>query len=143
METVSFILELKATPEEVMRAVGRLQQFCKAHRVEEKAIQGLMLGLEEMASNVVNHAYRHDPLESFRVAVQFGGDRVLVELRDHGPAFDPLQAPEPALEDEDEDRPEGGWGIRLVRHSIDELEYRREGDENVLQMTKHIQRVTP
>jgi serine/threonine-protein kinase RsbW len=139
METLSFTLELKATPEEVMRAVGRLQHFCKAHHVEEKAIQGLMLGLEEMASNIVNHAYRHDPLESFRVSVQYAGDRVIVELRDRGPAFDPLQAPEPALDDEDEDRPEGGWGIRLVRHSIDELQYRREGAENVLQMTQRIQ----
>ncbi len=123
-----------------MRAVGRLQHFCQEHGVGEKAIHALMLSLEEMASNVVNHAYQHDPQQTFRVSAQHAGDRIIVELRDHGTAFNPLLAADATPDDEDEDRPEGGWGIQLVRHSMDELQYTREGNENVLQMTR---RITP
>ena len=138
MDHPTLVLELQATPEEVMRGVGELQEFCRAQRVEEKAIYALMLALEEIASNVVNHSYRRDPLQTFHLSVQNSGDRIHVEVRDHGPAFDPLQSTRPAFEGEDEDRPEGGWGIELVRHSIDDIQYAREGAENVLKMIKRI-----
>ncbi|MEI8342057.1 MAG: ATP-binding protein, partial [Verrucomicrobiota bacterium] len=79
MDNACFILELQSTPEEVMRAVERLQQFCREQGVAEKAIHALMLSLEEMASNVVNHAYQRDPSQCFRVSVQNRGDRIVVE----------------------------------------------------------------
>jgi len=139
MKTALLILELQATPDEVMRGVEGLQEFCRAQAVAEKTIHALMLSLEEIASNVVNHACRRDPLQSFRVSIQHAGDRILVEVRDHGPAFNPLLFVDPASEAEDEDRAEGGWGIPLVRHSMDELHYVREGADNVLTMSKHLQ----
>jgi len=139
MESASLILELRATPEEVMRGVEQLHLFCRQHHVEEKAVHALMLSLEEMASNVMNHAYLRDPSQFFRVSIQHAGDRIVVELRDHGPAFDPLQMTDPDPDEDPDDRPEGGWGIQLVRHSMDELQYNREEEENVLRMTKRIQ----
>jgi anti-sigma regulatory factor (Ser/Thr protein kinase) len=60
----------------------------------------------------------------------------VVELRDHGPAFDPLQAAAPDLEADPDERGIGGLGIHLVRHYIEDLHYARVGDENVLSMTK-------
>ena len=138
MDADPLILELQATPEEVMRAVGALKEFCLACRVAEKATFALMLSLEEIASNVVNHAYRRDPLQSFRVTLQCRDGWLIVVVRDHGPAFNPVQSADPALEGDDEDRPEGGWGIQLVRHSMDDIQYTREGVENVLRMSKRI-----
>jgi len=129
------ILELPATPEDVMRGVEHLEEFCRAQNVPQKAIQGLMLAVEEMASNIVNHAYQRDARQTFRLTLQHRGDRFIVELRDRGPAYDPLQT---AVPDLDEDRDIGGLGIHLVRHYMEELHYAREGDENVLRMTKHL-----
>jgi serine/threonine-protein kinase RsbW len=129
------ILELLATPEDVMRGVEHLEEFCRAQNVPQKAIQGLMLAVEEMASNIVNHAYQRDARQTFRLTLQHRGDRFVVELRDHGPAYDPLQAPAPTL---DEDREIGGLGIHLVRHYMEELQYTREGNENVVRLTKHL-----
>jgi len=138
MDADPLILELQATPEEVMRAVEALKEFCLAQGVAEKAIFALMLSLEEIASNVVNHAYQRDPAESFHVTFQCTEGRLIVEVRDHGPAFNPVQSANPTLEWDEEDRPEGGWGIQLVRHSMDDLQYTREGAENVLRMSKRI-----
>jgi serine/threonine-protein kinase RsbW len=138
MENASFTIKVRAAPEEVMRVVEHLQEFCHARGVGEQAIYALMLSLEEMASNIVNHAYQRDPQQSFHVSVQHAGDRVIVELRDLGKAFDPLQVSDPETNEDPDDRPEGGWGIQLVRHSMDELHYVREGDENVFRMIKHL-----
>jgi anti-sigma regulatory factor (Ser/Thr protein kinase) len=131
-------LELPATPKDVMRGVERLQQFCREQQVPEKATHALMLGVEELASNIVNHAYECDATQSFRLTMQYLGDRFTVELRDHGPAFDPLQAAAPDLEEDPDERGIGGLGVHLARHFIEELNYARTGDENVLRLIKHL-----
>jgi anti-sigma regulatory factor (Ser/Thr protein kinase) len=130
------ILELPATPEDVMRGVEHLEQFCHEQHVPQKAIQALMLAVEETASNIVNHACQRDAQQTFRLTLQHHGDRFVVELRDHGPAFDPLQATAPDLDADPDERDIGGLGIHLVRHYIEDLRYARECDENVLRMTK-------
>jgi len=35
-------------------------------------------------------------------------------------------------------KPLGGLGIHMIRHSMDELEYRRDGGRNILTMRKRI-----
>jgi anti-sigma regulatory factor (Ser/Thr protein kinase) len=132
------VLELPATPEDVMRGVEHLEQFCLEQHVPRKAIQGLMLAVEEMASNIVNHAYQRDAQQTFRLTLQHHGDRFGVELRDHGPAFDPLKSDAPDLETDPDERDIGGLGIHLVHHYIEDLHYARVGGENVLRMTKRL-----
>lgn len=132
------ILELQATPEEVMRAVEALQAFGREQRIAEKDLFGLTLALEECASNIVNHALRRDAQEKFRVRVEQIGDAVTLELRDQGPEFDPTRAPFVEQATGEDDRPPGGWGIQLVRRYMDEISYRREAGANVLRLTKRL-----
>ena len=131
-------LELHATPEEVMRAVDALQEFGQARQVSDKQLFGLALALEECASNIVNHALRRDARQTFRVTIEHTGSAMAIELRDRGPEFDPTRAPVPEKEAGGDDRPPGGWGIQLVRRYTDEMRHTREGDENVLRLTKRL-----
>jgi serine/threonine-protein kinase RsbW len=130
-------LELRATAEEVVRAVETLEKFARAQGVPEKAIFGLALALEECASNIVNHAYQRDPQKSFQVFLERRGDVFVIELRDRGPEFDPTTAPQRRRPVQDDDVP-GGWGIQLVRHYLDEIRYRREAGENILRLHKRL-----
>lgn len=129
-------LELHATAEEVMRAVEALQQFGESLQVPGKLLFGLTLALEECGSNIVNHSLRGDARQTFRVTLGHAADTLIIELRDHGPMFDPTKVParKPAVADDD--LPPGGWGVQLVRHYTDELCYTRENDENVLRLSK-------
>jgi anti-sigma regulatory factor (Ser/Thr protein kinase) len=129
-------LELQATPEEVMRSVERFQAFGREQQIEEKTLFGLALALEECGANIIRHAYQDRAHERFRVSFERTANILAIELRDHGPAFDPTSAI--ARDLTDEDRPPGGWGTHLVRHYMDEIHYTREGDENVLRMIKRI-----
>jgi len=127
-------LELHATPGEVMRAVEALQEFGRERQIAEKEMFGLALALEECGSNIVDHAYRRDQGQKFQVIIEHTGGAVTIELRDCGPEFDPTLARVP----EQNDRTAGGWGMPLVRHYMDEVRYRRDADENVLQLTKRL-----
>jgi sigma-B regulation protein RsbU (phosphoserine phosphatase) len=131
-------LELNATPEEVMRAVASLQQFCRELRVPEPALFALTLALEECGSNIVNHSLQRDALQTFRVTFSHTGNAIIIELRDCGPEFDPTQAPAAEGNAVADDNRIGGWGIQLIRRSIDEISYRRAGNENVLCLTKRL-----
>jgi anti-anti-sigma factor len=136
------MLELHATPEEVMRAVDALQEFGRRNEVSDRDVFGLALSLEECACNIVNHAYRRDPKQQFRVVIEHTGSSVIVELRDCGPEFDPTRQPIPGhVVDEDERLP-GGWGIQLVRRYMDDIHYQRRNGENVLRLTKRLDQGT-
>jgi serine/threonine-protein kinase RsbW len=130
-------LELRATPQEVMRAVKTLEEFARDQGLSEKAVFGLALALEECASNIVNHAFHCDSQQRFEVLFKRLGDVFLIELRDRGPEFDPTTAPQrkPQLNYDD---PPGGWGVQLVRHYLDEIRYRREAGENILSLHKRL-----
>ena len=130
-------LELHATPEEVMRAVEALRKFGEARELPATLLFGLTLALEECASNIVNHALKRDPNQTFRVIFEHTGSEMIIELRDSGAEFDPTLAPASDGIAADDDPP-GGWGIFLVRKYTDEMNYVRDGGENVLRLSKRL-----
>jgi anti-sigma regulatory factor (Ser/Thr protein kinase) len=131
------ILELRATPEEVMRAVATLQDYARTRQLSEETIFALALALEECASNVVNHALRGNSQQTFQVAFEHAAGAFIIELRDRGPAFDPTTAAGPNPAPSSEAAP-GGWGITLVRRCADDICYARVGTENVLRLTRRL-----
>ena len=120
-----------------MRSVEALQQLASQQGVPERLVFGLALALEECGSNIVNHALQRDATKGFKVEFDRKGDEFLIELRDDGPAFDPTAAPPRKPQADDDDLP-GGWGIELVRRQVDEISYQRDGNENVLRLTKRL-----
>ncbi len=132
------IFELHARPEEVMRAVEAMQEFGRHLQLDERTVFGLALALEECGSNIVDHAYKRDASRTFQVSIERSNDDILIELRDCGPEFDPTRRVENKPVLNLDERPPGGWGIQLVRHYMDEMEYRRENEQNVLRLRKQI-----
>jgi anti-sigma regulatory factor (Ser/Thr protein kinase) len=131
-------LELHATPEEVMRAVETLQVLGEERGLPMKTLFGLTLALEECASNIVNHALKRDARRTFSVDIELSDSLAVIELRDNGPAHDPTQAPDRQPSPDDDDEPPGGWGIQLVRRYTDEMLHSRNGNENILRLTKRL-----
>jgi serine/threonine-protein kinase RsbW len=132
-------LELQATPEEVMRAVERLQAMGEERNLPMKTLFGLTLALEECASNIVTHALNCDASRKFSVVLEISDSQASIELRDSGPEYDPTQAADREPSPDDEDEPLGGWGIQLVRRYTDEIVYERTSEENILRLIKRIE----
>ena len=131
-------MTLQALPGDVMHAVGRLQAFGREHGVDEKTLFGLAVSLEEFASNIVNHSYAGQAHEQFEVTFAWTPAAMSIELRDRGPAFDPTAREAPRVGAGEELRGEGGWGIHMARHYLDEMVYAREGGQNVLLLVKRL-----
>ncbi|MFG1480234.1 ATP-binding protein [Xanthobacter sp. V4C-4] len=95
---------------------------------------GLELSLEEALTNVISYGFSSatdDPairLEAHRLAA----GRVALRLIDNGIPFDPTTIAEPEAVDSIEEARIGGHGVQLMRHFLESLAYRREGNENQL-----------
>ena len=121
-----------------MRAVETLQEFGREKQVGAKDLFALSLALEECGTNIISYGLKRDSQQTFQAGFEYTGTAITVELRDQGPEFDPTKLDPPAAPSLDEDRPPGGWGIQLVRKYMDNIVYRREGEENVLRLTRKL-----
>ena len=113
--------------------------------VREVAIEGgappvclddLVQAVDEAATNIVVHGYGHDggPID---INARVDGERIVVELRDRAPAFDPTEVPEPDLSIPPLQRRPGGMGLHLIRLATDSMAYRpRLGGGNILTLTR-------
>ncbi len=133
-------LQLNATPEEVMRAVDSLCAFGRQLGLGERELFCLTVILEESASNIVKYGLQGDPEQKFSVAIEHADAELSIELRDHGPEFDPTRVVENRQQDTERT---GGWGLHLVRHYSDQMHYRRDQGENILRLTKKLGKSSP
>lgn len=99
----------------------------------------VLLALQEMVTNVLRHAYRLDASKPVEVEFTLTGDALRIELRDQGPEFDPLGY-DCSADDDEADMPSecGGYGIRIARVVMDQVEYERRGSWNCLSLTKFV-----
>jgi serine/threonine-protein kinase RsbW len=94
------------------------------------------LVLEELVTNVIVHGLGERGPGWVRVRVAHGADRLLIELRDTAPPFDPFTAPAPRLTPGIEQREVGGLGVHLVRALMDGWRYARADGQNLVSLHK-------
>ncbi len=95
-------------------------------------IDGLRMAVDEYATNIITYGYRDAGLEgNVDASAEFDGDYLSFSLIDTATAFDPTKRPMPTnLDDPLEERSIGGYGIMLVRESVDEWRYERRNNQN-------------
>src|ERR1700722_12445822 len=103
--------------------------------VAEDELGKLDLVLEEILINVARYAYTPETGAVEVAYAQAGPGKLVVEIADSGRVFNPLQADPPDLSRGLADRPIRGLGVFLVRSMVDSIDYRREGDRNILSFT--------
>ena len=125
---------------ELERLAEFLSQFGTEHNLSEDLSFELNLALEEIFCNIVKHGYQDEACHQITVSLALSEGTVSLSVADDAPAFNPLEAPEPILDRPLEDRPIGGLGIHIVRRVMEDVEYRREGDRNILLMKKRVEK---
>jgi len=117
-----------AKPEAISDLTGNVMAFLSAQGVDPRATHHVALVLEEMLTNLGTHGNCRDI--PAKIAVKVGEDKVIGEVIDAGPPFDPRLAPQPLLDGEMADFPIGGLGLHLVRKLSSDLDYARRRGEN-------------
>lgn len=117
---------------------GFLDEIASLWQLPAQLIMTLNLVLEEAFTNVVQYAYDDNARHDVELLFEKSGDMLRITLVDDGKYYDPTQTPDPDISLSAGERPIGGLGIYLIRKMMDEVEYERKGNKNVLAMRKRL-----
>ena len=119
------VLHLAPRLSEVARLNGRLEAQAAEASVPSGLVADMRLCLEEVVTNVVNHAFAGILDPTLRVELEAAPDMLTALVVDNGPAFDPLEHPLAPRVTDLVAAPIGGLGIRLLRARASALRYER------------------
>lgn len=125
-------LTVETVPEELETVQDVLEMAMAAAHFDADSIIQATLAAEEVFVNICHYA----GVDSADIEILVDGDEARITFTDTGIEYNPLSVPEPDVEAEGRERKPGGLGIFMVKKLMNSLDYRREGSQNVLTMTK-------
>ena len=126
--------------QEVPRLAAFVDEVCEELGINATATVQMNLALEEAVVNVMEYAYPKNISGQVLVEAEISPDQVVFTITDSGIPFDPTAQAEPDITQSLEERPIGGLGIHLVRHIMDDIQYERKDDKNILTLIKKLQK---
>lgn len=106
--------------------------------LSQKLQQQIILVTEEIVVNVLNYA-QADSESSLCLEMDIDDKTINLQIIDEGAPFNPLHKQDPDITENPMDRKAGGLGIFFVKKLVDEIEYRRSEERNILSLVKNIQ----
>ena len=95
------------------------------------------MAVEEIFTNIASYSYsRKNDDRIVIITTKTETDMITISISDHGRPYDPLAKPDPDLNMSVEERQFGGFGIFMVKQTMDDVSYVREGDTNTLTFSK-------
>jgi len=131
-------LKISSDPRWLRLVRAMMQEISRQAGFTETERHGIVLAVDEALSNIMKHAYRGDPNGDICLMCQLHDASLEIELHDHGETPDPkrLEPPPP-----DDMRP-GHRGVFLMRSTMDEVKFERNGDTNLVRLLKHVKERT-
>jgi len=129
---------LKNEKEEITNFNAILEEFAERNEIPFKANMEICLAVEEILMNIISYAHEDEQDHEIGVKWWLEDDSFLLEIIDSGIEFDPTKLPKPDLESSVEDRKIGGLGIHFVKKLMQDVNYKREDDKNILLLKKKV-----
>lgn len=99
----------------------------------EEALYQLILAVNEVASNIMRHAYEGNPSQRLRITSWLEGQTFCIELAHTGIPFDPASSKPPVFDG----TRDGGFGVFIIAKSVDKIVYtRNDGDWHTIRIVK-------
>ncbi len=106
---------------------------------EKKPMMQIRLAVEEIFVNIISYAYRPDIGKAeIRCEVHEAPLSVTIQFMDSGKPFDPLAKEDADLSGKMFMEREGGFGIHLVKNTMDAVDYEYRDGKNILTIRKNL-----
>ena len=124
--------------DELGRLAVMVDDFVEKNGLPERIAFNLNLCLDELITNIVSYGYDDDSRHEINLRLAVENNVLSCRIEDDAKEYNPfIEAPEPDLELDVDDRPIGGLGVFLVKEFMDRTEYRRDGNHNVITLWKN------
>ncbi len=124
---------------EVLCAIGdfseleRIRNFIKGNAMEfgfdTKTAEQLSLAVDEACSNLICHSYNFDKSKKICIKTSSNDKEFVINIFDEGKPFNPIQMPQPDMNEYFSKPKRGGLGIHIIKLLLDEISYSEATNE--------------
>jgi len=100
-----------------------IERLAAEFRLPAALVHRVDLCLTELVTNVISYGYPDGRVGAVKIQFWRQSEQVVLRIDDDGIPFDPTSYESPGLPAALSEAPDGGRGIRLVRHFSDELHH--------------------
>lgn len=138
MKDFTKTLTLRNDLSEIKKISEAIDLLAKQYGFSDEVKHDINMALEEAVANIIYYGY--DDKDHHLIGIEIDGknNEVVFKIEDDGSPFNPLEVEPPETDLPHRQRPAGGFGIHLMRNSVDYMGYRREGEKNILTLKKTI-----
>jgi len=136
METVSITLKNKIS--EIVLLDSFLEKLSEKWEAVAKYTFNINLALEEAITNIINYAYKDNNEHLINLDFSLENSELKITITDDGIEFNPLLKEDPNTELSLEERKIGGLGIFFVKKIMDNIDYERINNKNILTLIKKV-----
>lgn len=129
--------------DQLHKILSFIQSYCNTRQISNGVIEQVILAAEEALVNVISYGYPNDENGWIEITCEeTKRPGILMIFKDRGIPFNPLENvpsemhPENSFIEKKSDVL-GGYGIYLLSRIMDEVEYQRFNDENILKLVKY------
>ncbi|MBR5720999.1 MAG: ATP-binding protein [Clostridia bacterium] len=94
------------------------------------------IAVDEILSNIVNYAYEGGK-GTANLKIESDENGVVLTVTDSGTAYNPLEKEDPDITLSADERGIGGYGIFIVKKTMDKVDYERKDGLNILKLYKN------
>ena len=137
--SIALEMTIKNQIAEIETVNERFNAFAEETNVPMQIALQINLVLEEVLSNIIYYGYENGGERDIDIKIELVGKELLITIEDDALPFNPLSLETPDLEASIEDREIGGLGVHLVKNYVDNINYDRRSDKNVLMLEKNVE----
>ena len=129
-------LNIEAKTENLNAVLDFVTGELKAAGCSGKPLTQIKKAVEEIFVNIARYAYNPAAGDA---TIRVTADSIItIEFEDSGVSYNPLEKTDPDTSLSKEEREPGGLGIFMVKKIMDSVEYRRDGNKNILIIKKEL-----
>ena len=118
------------------RAVKWFEEYALDNELPNMIIQKFNIALDEILNNIITYGYRDEEENEIEISIELRNERLIIIISDHGIPFNPFQKESPDTDLSIEERAIGGLGIHIVKSLMDEYNYKRHVDKNIVTLIR-------
>jgi anti-sigma regulatory factor (Ser/Thr protein kinase) len=127
-------LKLPAEISNLRKFIELVSSCAEKQGFSPERITEIEVATEEVLVNVCHYAYQDGNGDVKVSCILDDTNRFVIEIEDAGIPFDVLSIGEPDLIDDIDERKVGGLGVFIIRELVEDVQYRREDNKNILKL---------
>lgn len=124
--------------DEIPSLALKIDQLGKQWKLPQQLVMNINLVIEEALSNIIFYAFTDAASHQIHLSLSVSDNRLFIRITDDGIQFNPLQHEQPDVSLPVGERAVGGLGIFLITQMMDEMDYERKDNQNILTLNKRV-----